>query len=380
MLHFTTAMKTTVSLIKADVGSVAGHSKPHPKMMTECRRILFEGMKNGTIRDFYVTRVGDDINLLMTHTRGEDNPDVHKLAWDAFMAATKIAQNLHLYGAGQDLLSEAFSGNVRGMGPGAAEMTFEERKSEPLIVFMADKTEPSAFSLPLCRIFLDPFTTTGLVIDERLHGGFQFEIVNVFEKKRIILSGPEEMYDILAFLGDTIHYALKRVFSKDAGIGTAAVVSTEKLSLIAGKYVGKDDPVCLVRSQAGLPAVGEVLQPFAFPAYVSGWMRGSHYGAWYPCSVSDSDPTYHDGPPRLVALGFQVNDGRLVGLEESGEHIPMDYFEGSCWDVVREEAMKQSMHMRRHGPFMPAILPPEEMEYTTLPAVRKKLEGRVEKL
>jgi fructose 1,6-bisphosphate aldolase/phosphatase len=109
-------------------------------------------------------------------------------------------------------------------------------------------------------------------------------------------------------------------------------------------------------------------------------MRGSHYGAWYPCSVSDSDPTYHDGPPRLVALGFQVNDGRLVGLEESGEHIPMDYFEGSCWDVVREEAMKQSMHMRRHGPFMPAILPPEEMEYTTLPAVRKKLEGRVEKL
>ena len=90
------------------------------------------------------------------------------------MAATKIAQDLHLYGAGQDLLSEAFSGNVRGMGPGAAEMTFEERKSEPLILLMADKTEPSAFSLPLCRIFLDPFTTTGLVIDERIHAGFKF--------------------------------------------------------------------------------------------------------------------------------------------------------------------------------------------------------------
>ena len=30
---------------------------------------------------------------------------------------------------------------------------------------MADKTEPSAYSLPLSKIYLDPFTTTGLVID-----------------------------------------------------------------------------------------------------------------------------------------------------------------------------------------------------------------------
>ncbi|MCJ2533503.1 MAG: fructose-1,6-bisphosphatase, partial [Candidatus Thermoplasmatota archaeon] len=29
--------KITVSLIKADVGSVAGHSKPHPRMMEVAR-------------------------------------------------------------------------------------------------------------------------------------------------------------------------------------------------------------------------------------------------------------------------------------------------------------------------------------------------------
>jgi len=41
------------------------------------------------------------------------------------------------------------------------------------------------------------------------------------------------------------------------------VVSTEKLFQTAGTYVGKDDPVALVRCQSGLPALGEVLEPFA---------------------------------------------------------------------------------------------------------------------
>jgi fructose 1,6-bisphosphate aldolase/phosphatase len=42
--------------------------------------------------------------------------------------------------------------------------------------------------------------------------------------------------------------------------------------------------------------------------------------------------------------------------------------------------VKASIYMRRHGPFMPAVLGPEEMEYTTRPAVLKKLKERMEKL
>ncbi len=95
-------MKTTVSLIKADVGSVAGHSRPHPAMMEECRKTLSGGVERGTINDFFVTRVGDDINLLMTHSRGEDDPEVHRLAWDAFMPepspATQVLLWTPLYG------------------------------------------------------------------------------------------------------------------------------------------------------------------------------------------------------------------------------------------------------------------------------------------
>lgn len=37
------------------------------------------------------------------------------------------------------MLVDAFSGNVRGMGPGVAEFELEERSSEPIIVFASDK-------------------------------------------------------------------------------------------------------------------------------------------------------------------------------------------------------------------------------------------------
>lgn len=377
------AKKVTVSVIKADVGSVCGHTRPHPEMMAKCEEILKDGVKQGILEDFYVTRVGDDINLFMTHYKGENNKDVHQLAWTAFSDAAKIAKSMHLYGAGQDLLKDAFSGNVKGAGPGSAEMEFEERKSEPVMFFMADKTEPSAYSLPLAKIFLDPFTTTGLVIDARAKKGFDVEVQDVMDNKKVIMSSPEETLSILSLLGDTSRYAIKRIYSR-AGIGTAAVVSTDKLNLTAGKYVGKDDPVCVVRAQSGLPSVGEYLQPFMNTMLVAGWMRGSHYGAFYPCSPEESDPTYFDGPPRVCCLGFQLCDGKLRGCEpmnsKPGVHQPMDYFKGKEWDFVRNNAVRASKFMRTHGPFMPAVLGPEEMEYTSRPEVLKELTKRFEKL
>jgi len=63
--------------------------------------------------------------------------EIHKLAWDAFEAGTAIAKQEGLYGAGQDLLKDSFSGNVKGMGPGVAELEFEERPNEAFTVFAA---------------------------------------------------------------------------------------------------------------------------------------------------------------------------------------------------------------------------------------------------
>ncbi|MEM2897540.1 MAG: fructose-1,6-bisphosphate aldolase/phosphatase [Candidatus Bathyarchaeia archaeon] len=362
-------IKTTVSVIKADVGSLVGHHRVHQKQIEVARKCLESGKNAGIIEDFFVTNCGDDLELIMTHRRGENDPKVHELSWNTFKEVDeKVSKPLKLYAAGQDLLSEAFSGNVKGMGPGVAELEFEERRSDPLIVFMADKTEPGAWNLPLFKIFADPFNTAGLVIDPSMHNGFVFEVLDVIEGKSVSIKCPEEMYDLLALIGTPSRYVISKIFRHD-GL-PAAAASTTRLSLIAGRYVGKDDPVCIVRAQHGLPAVGEVLEAFAFPHIVAGWMRGSHHGPLMPVSVSDGSNkcTRFDGPPRVIALGFQVSDSKLIG--------PSDLFDDPAFDRARALANEMADYLRLHGPFMPHRLGPEEMEYTTLPTVLEKLKNR----
>jgi fructose 1,6-bisphosphate aldolase/phosphatase len=362
-------MKTTISVIKADVGSVAGHVKPHEALLKKCDEILAKARESGLLVDYHVTNCGDDVELIMTHRNGEEYEEVHELAWNAFQEATKVARDLKLYGAGQDLLADTFSGNIKGMGPGVAEMEFKERPSDPVFVFCCDKTEPGAFNLPVFRMFADPFNTAGLIIDPSLHNGYEFEIFDVMEHKKVSLSCPDEMYDLLALLGTISRYVIKHVYRRDDN-EIAASISTERLNLMAGRYVGKDDPVAIVRSQSGFPAAGEVLEPFALPHLVGGWMRGSHNGPLMPVSQKQAHPVRFDGPPRVIALGFQIANTKLIG--------PMDMFDDPSYDRTRELASNIAEYMRRHGPFEPHRLPADEMEYTTLPGVLEKLEGRFE--
>jgi fructose 1,6-bisphosphate aldolase/phosphatase len=357
----------TVSSIKADIGGMVGHCSSHPDILDLGREELERAKQRGLLIDFHVSHCGDDMFLIMTHDRGENNTEVHKLAWDTFVKGTELAKKLKLYGAGQDLLADAFSGNIKGAGPGSAEMEIDERPSEPIIVFMADKTSAGAFNLPLYKMFADPFNTPGLVIGEPLHGGFAFEIQDVKEHAQITLNAPDEIYDMLVFIGSPQRYAIKRVFNRLSG-EVAAVSSTDKLSLIAGRYVGKDDPTMLVRCQGNFPAVGEVLEPFTTAWTVEGWMRGSHHGPLMPVSLKDAHPSRFDGPPRLVALGFQLANGKLIG--------PNDMFDDPGFDNVRQEANNIADYLRKHGPFEPHRLPLEEMEYTTMPLVAKKMNQR----
>jgi len=364
---------TTISVIKADVGSLSGHHIVHPKQLELARQQLEEARKQGLIVDFHVTHCGDDLQLIMSHRRGMNEEKVHELAWNTFKEVTeKISKPLKLYAAGQDLLAEAFSGTVKGMGPGVAELEFEERASDPLVILLADKTSPGAWNLPLYKIFADPFNTPGLIIDPTLHGGFIFEVLDVREGLSVRLKCPEELYDLLALIGDPNRYIISRVFRHD-GL-PAAAASTARLSMIAGRYVGKDDPVCIVRAQHGLPALGEILEAFALPHLVPGWMRGSHHGPLMPVSVDDSQNkcTRFDGPPRVVALGFQVSNATLIG--------PSDLFNDPAFDGSRSKANEVADYLRMHGPFIPHRLGPEEMEYTTLVRILDRLKGRFQKM
>ncbi len=333
-----------------------------------------EAQKSGLINSHYVFNAGDDLELLIVHQNGENNPKIHKLAWSIFQEAAKKAKALKLYGAGQDILKTAFSGNVRGMGPGVAEMEIEERPSDPIVVFAADKTEPGAFNFPMFKIFGDPSNTAGLVIDPSMSGGFKFEVLDVMENKKVIMKCPEEMYELIALIGTPERYVVSHVWRAQDNL-ICGSTSTTRLSLIAGKYVGKDDPVSIVRAQHGLPALGEILAPYLHTYFVEGWMRGSHWGPLMPVGLKDSRCTVFDGPPRIVALGLQVGNGTIAS-DDNGEPIISDLFEDPAFDLARREAVEYASVLRRMGEFEPARLSSHAMEYTTLPTVLEKLKKR----
>ncbi|MDF2737536.1 MAG: fructose-bisphosphate aldolase/D-fructose 1,6-bisphosphatase, partial [Nitrososphaeraceae archaeon] len=171
-------MRITVSAIKADIGAIGGHTRPSDELLDVVKNFIEKKGKE-LIIDHYIGYSGDDIHIIMTHKFGKDNEKIHKLAWDAFSEGTKTAKKQGLYGAGQDLLKDSFSGNVRGMGPGVAEIEMEERPSEVFCIFVADKTEPGAFNYPFWRMFVDARSSTGLLINEKLAAGVTFKVMDV---------------------------------------------------------------------------------------------------------------------------------------------------------------------------------------------------------
>lgn len=350
-------MKTTVTVIKADIGSVGGHLRPSSPVLEAVRAHVVAAMRDANmLTDCFLSYTGDDIAILMAHRRGADNPEIHHLAWDAFLKGTAVARAEGLYGAGQDLLKDSFSGNVRGMGPAIAELEFEERPSEPFLFFAADKTDPGAYNLPLYLGFADPMYCPGLMLSPKMAKGFRFVIMDVANTggdKVIELDAPEHLYDIAALLRDTERYVVEGIFSRATG-QQAVAASTTRLHNIAGKYTGKDDPVCLVRVQGDFPATGEVLAPYRLGHIVAGSMRGSHHGPLMP--VRQNSPiSFFDGPPQVSCAAFCVHEGKFTEAA--------DVFDHPFWDHVRSRVAQKAIDIREQGFSGPAMLPYSELEY-----------------
>lgn len=361
-------MKITLSVIKADIGSIGGHIRPSRQLFDTVGEAVAEGGHELLI-DHYLSSTGDDIAILMTHEHGVGAEAIHRLAWDAFLAGTERARQQGLYGAGQDLLKDAFSGNVRGMGPAVAEMEFEERPAEPFLFFAADKTDPGAYNLPLYAAFADPMNTPGLMLSPDMSAGFRFIIMDVSHTggDRVIeLEAPEDLYDIAALLRNPERFVVESVWSRATG-EQAAVLSTSRLHNIAGKYTGKDDPVMLVRVQKHFPATGEVIAPYAHLPFVAGGMRGSHNMPLMPVGLN-ADISYFDGPPVVSCAAFAMHEGRLTEA--------VDVFAHPFWDRVRARATEKAMEMRRQGFFGAAMLPHDELEYTGIMEKLAKLDQR----
>ena len=368
-------MKMTLSVIKADVGSIGGHTKPSPEMLDVVRRDLAAATQQGLIIDSLVTHTGDDIAMIMSHTKGTNNREIHvDLAWNAFIGATNMAKEQGNYGAGQDLLVDAPSSNVRGAGPAVAEIEFDllpsYRPAESFMVFAADKCAPGAYNMPLYLVFCDPMHNGGLLLSPRLHEGFTLTIIDMDAKEgdRVIkLDVPERIWDVCALLRDMDRFAIESINSRAFPDEQIAAVSATRLHNIAGKYTGKDDPIALVRNQSIFPAPEELIEPYLIGHYVAGDARGSHTMPIMPVAINS--PV--SGPyclPIVSCMGFS--------LDEQGRFAKnyVDFFGDVSWDAARLHVQQKAVEMRRQGFFGVAMASQAEIAYTGLTDTLTKLD------
>lgn len=278
------------------------------------------------------------------------------------------------YAAGQDLLKDAPSGNVRGAGPGSAEITFDERaperRAEAFLVFTADKCGPGAFNFPLWAVFTSPLYNGGLMLPA-MKKGFKFRIIDMEHAHgdRVVdLVSPEEHVDLAILLRDENRFGIQSIHSRLHPGQQVVAVSTDRLHTIAGEYKGKDDPVAIVRTQGIFPAPEEAVSPFVVAPYVAGGARGSHTMPLMPVPIN----TPVTGPyclPLVACVAYSVS--------HEGKLSPgVDVFGNPVWDHVRLKAQEKGEWMRQQGFVGAAMLPMTELEYSAFRRSLTELEGR----
>jgi fructose 1,6-bisphosphate aldolase/phosphatase len=363
-------MQITLSAIKADVGSIGGHTRPSEEMLEVTRASMQEHIRSGLIIDGLVTYTGDDIALIFTHTRGKNDSAIHlDFAWNTFLAASKVAAAQGNYGAGQDLLVDAPSGNVRGAGPGVAEIEFDlinsYRPAESFMIFAGDKCAPGAFNLPLYLAFCDPMHNGGLLLSPKMHQGWTFTVIDMDYKGKkedrvIHLDVPERVWDLAALLQNPDRYAIEAIHSRYQPSEQVVSVAATRLHNIAGKYTGKDDPIAIVRNQGIFPAPEELIEPYAtINQIVSGDARGSHNMPQLPVAINTAvtGPYCH---PIISCIGFSMNgEGKFADRY-------VDFFGSSVWDYARHVSQRRAAEMRRQGFFGVTMAGQAEIAYTGL--------------
>jgi fructose 1,6-bisphosphate aldolase/phosphatase len=360
-------MKVTLSIIKADVGSIGGHTKPSDSMLEGVRSRVREKLGNLLI-DGIVTYTGDDIAIIMSHRHGTGANEVHQFAWNCFLAASEEASRQGLYGAGQDLLVDAPSGNVRGAGPAVAEIEFErdpkskDRPAEAFLIFAADKCSPGAYTFPLYTVFCDPMHNGGLLLSPKIHQGFTLTIIDMDHKAKdsdrvIRLPVPERAWDVACLLQNPDRFAIEAIHSRYKPDEQIVSVSATRLHNIAGKYTGKDDPVAIVRTQGIFPAPEEVVEPYLLGHFVTGDCRGSHVMPLMPVAI-DTPVGGAYCLPLVSCLAFSMDAAGMFANQY------VDLFGNVAWDAIRLKVQQKADEWRRQGFIGPTMASHTELSYT----------------
>jgi fructose 1,6-bisphosphate aldolase/phosphatase len=347
-------------------------------MLEVVRTRLHEAIEERLLLDGLVTHTGDDIALIMSHTHGVSSTEIHRFAWDCFLAATELARMQGLYGAGQDLLVDAPSGNVRGAGPAVAEIEFirdsarKDRPAEAFLVFAADKCGPGVYNYPLYTVFCDPMHNGGLLLNPKMRQGFAITIIDMDHKAKhgdrvISLNVPERVWDVACLLQDPDRFAIESIHSRYKPDEQIVSASATRLHNIAGRYTGKDDPVAIVRTQGIFPAPEEVVEPFTLGHFVAGGCRGSHVMPLMPVGIN----TTVAGPyclPVVSCLAFSMDSSGAFAEDY------VDVFGNVAWDMTRLKVQQKADEWRRQGFVGPTMASHTELAYTGIVDTLAKLD------
>jgi fructose 1,6-bisphosphate aldolase/phosphatase len=388
-----------IKATKADVGGVGGHVVAADEVKSIIAKFVLEnnGYRGEPIfTSLIVTHTGDDVAVTGIMTENVDMSVVDELMWDALQEGASKAAELGLYGPGQDLVADAFTGNLRGAGPATVALPFPVRKENPsqtVLLSFADKTEPMAFNYFATGAYLLPRFNTGLVIaSSKMKRGYLMEVVDLdtkaqaieagahprdpraldgkmeelakgLQERVIVLRAPEDLYDIEG-LTRASRFVIARIWTRDER-GQADqlgyVCSAERLHNIKTKkgftYGGKDDPVLMAFAQGDWPAPGEITSPWAACPMVAGDCRGSHNLHILPMPIN-SQTSFWSGPIlSAVTLSCNIHTGRIGAISDQ-------FALGTPWDQVRRQASDLAIQFRNaHGIRQPATLHEDELEY-----------------
>jgi fructose 1,6-bisphosphate aldolase/phosphatase len=388
-----------IKATKADVGGVGGHVVAADEVKSIVAKFVLD---NNSLRgkpmfsSLIVTHTGDDVAVTGIMEESVDMSVVDELMWDALQEGATKAAELGLYGPGQDLVADAFTGNLRGTGPATVVLAFPVRKenaSQTVLLSFCDKTEPMAFNYYATGAYLLPRFNTGLVIAaSKMKRGYLMDIVDLdtkaqaveagahprdqraldakmeelgkgLQEKVIRLRAPEDLFDIEGLCRSS-RFVVARIWSRDEK-GEASelgyVCSAERLHNIKTKkgftYGGKDDPVLLAFCQGDWPAPGEITSPWAACPMVAGDCRGSHHLHILPMPIN-SQTSFWSGPIiSAVTLSCNIHTGRIGAISDQ-------FALGTPWDSVRRQASDLAIQFRQaHGIRQPATLHEDELEY-----------------
>jgi fructose 1,6-bisphosphate aldolase/phosphatase len=404
-----------IKATKADVGGVGGHVVAADEVKGVVARYVLENNSyegEPIFSSLIVTHTGDDVGVTGIMSERTPMEVVDELLWDALLEGTAKATELGLYGPGQDLIADAFTGNLRGAGPASVVLPLPVRPENPsqtIVLSFADKTEPMAFNYYATGAYMLPRFNSGLVIaSSKMKRGYVFDIVDLdtkaqaieagahpkdqgaldgrmeelakgLQEKVITLRAPEDLYDIEG-LTRSSRYVVARIWTRgDQGEKSQLgyVVSAERLHNIKTKkgftYGGKDDPVLVAFAQGDWPAPGELTSPWAACPMVAGDCRGSHNLHILPVPVN-WQTSYWSGPiVACLTLSVNLNTGRIGAISDQ-------FALGTPWDWVRQRASELAVQFRTaHGIKQPATLHEDELEYQEgWKERRARLEGRFE--